>query len=276
MTNQEQLFYANEIVYVGVVALTKISILLLYLRISPRATTSQWFRNTCYILIALISSYAISMWFSIICQCTPIDYFWTQWDRMHKGKCININALIFTNSAINILYDLLVFFLPFPKIWELHLSGRKKFAVSMNFLVGLFTTICSIVRLQYLVKWGNSTNPTWDYTELTTWSLVEGNITVVCACLPPMANLMKKWWKKTGSYVSSRNKSRGYSKGSAASQSVSDRRSGVKTSKKSISKTATTVIRYDDRAPSANGDEVELVSKITDPAWDSGQPQQFV
>ncbi|RMX77454.1 hypothetical protein D0869_09879 [Hortaea werneckii] len=186
-----QMFFVLEFVYIGILVITKISILLLYLRIFP-STVSTWFRVNIWIVIGLCSAYCLAMWFSILFECDPIGYNWTRWDCEHEGNCINARALIYSSSSINIVLDLMVFFLPFPKLLKLEVSGRKKIGICLTFVLGLFVTICSAVRLQYLVRWGDSKNPTWDYNPIAIWSAVEGNVSIICCCLPAMAGPIKK------------------------------------------------------------------------------------
>ncbi|RMZ30021.1 hypothetical protein D0859_05884 [Hortaea werneckii] len=195
ITDVLYMFFVLEFVYIGILVITKISILLLYLRIFP-STVSTWFRITIWIVIGLCSAYCLAMWFSILFECDPIGYNWTRWDGEHEGNCINARALIYSSSTINIVLDLMVFFLPFPKLMKLEVSGRKKVGICLTFVLGLFVTICSAVRLQYLVRWGDSKNPTWDYNSIAIWSAVEGNVSVICCCLPAMAGPIKKALQK--------------------------------------------------------------------------------
>ncbi|RMY70375.1 hypothetical protein D0863_05817 [Hortaea werneckii] len=195
ITDVLYMFFVLEFVYIGILVITKISILLLYLRIFP-STVSTWFRVTIWIVVGLCSAYCLAMWFSILFECDPIGYNWTRWDGEHEGKCINARALIYSSSSINIVLDLMVFFLPFPKLMKLEVSGRKKIGICLTFVLGLFVTICSAVRLQYLVRWGDSKNPTWDYNPIAIWSAVEGNVSIICCCLPAMTGPIKKALQK--------------------------------------------------------------------------------
>ncbi|RMZ16238.1 hypothetical protein D0862_01324 [Hortaea werneckii] len=195
ITDVLYMFFVLEFVYIGILVITKISILLLYLRIFP-STVSTWFRVNVWIVIGLCSAYCLAMWFSILFECDPIGYNWNRWDGEHEGKCINARALIYSSSTINIVLDLMVFFLPFPKLMKLEVSGRKKIGICLTFVVGLFVTICSAVRLQYLVRWGDSKNPTWDYNPIAIWSAVEGNVSIICCCLPAMAGPIKRALQK--------------------------------------------------------------------------------
>ena len=45
-------------------------------------------------------------------------------------------------------------------------------------------TVVSILRLQSLVTFANSTNPTWDNWDVTDWSFIEVNVGIMCATLP--------------------------------------------------------------------------------------------
>lgn len=55
------------------------------------------------------------------------------------------------------------------------------------FIAGLIVasvTVVSVLRLQSLVHFANSTNPTWDDWEVSNWSTVEINVGIICACMP--------------------------------------------------------------------------------------------
>lgn len=75
---------------------------------------------------------------------------------------------------------------------KLETDWKTKIGVILTFLLGLFVTICSIVRLKFLAGWAASTNPTYDYANLALWSLIELNAGVICACLPGMASLFRR------------------------------------------------------------------------------------
>lgn len=97
-----QYFYINQYLYQAVIALTKISIVLLYLRIFPY-TVSQRFSYISWTLIAGLLAYGIG--FIIYCgfQCTPISYVWTQWDGEQEGHCSNFQLAVYINSGFNMV-----------------------------------------------------------------------------------------------------------------------------------------------------------------------------
>ena len=110
---------------------------------------------------------------------------------------MNTISQIFAASAINITFDLIVFILPIPRLLQVQISRRTKIGISMTFLVGLFVTVCSLIRLAYLVRWRTTTNPTWTYSPIALWSIVECEIGIVCACMPALAGPIKRFWSKT-------------------------------------------------------------------------------
>jgi hypothetical protein len=79
-------------------------------------------------------------------------------------------------GSVNIILDLVVFFLPIPKVLKLNASIHKRIGVCLTFLVGLFVTFVSIFRLQKLVVHINTSNPTWDLNPIAIWSQAEVNV----------------------------------------------------------------------------------------------------
>ncbi|KAF2206935.1 hypothetical protein CERZMDRAFT_22441, partial [Cercospora zeae-maydis SCOH1-5] len=189
-------FLIFTIVYTVLVMVSKVSILQLYLRIWTIDAVSIWFRRLCGFLIIVHSITIVAFVFAVIFSCGPVSYGWTFWDGLHTGYCINRSAMLYALGAINICYDVLVFILPLHNFLKLNISWRRKTGVLLIFMVGLLVTICSIVRLQYLVKIGVSKNPTWDYNNTVIWSSVECNFSVVCTCMPAMAGLLQRIWAK--------------------------------------------------------------------------------
>ena len=59
-------------------------------------------------------------------------------------------------------------------------------------------TVVSILRLQGLVSFANSTNPTWDNWEVTSWSFIEVNIGITCACLPTFRLMLVRFFPFMG------------------------------------------------------------------------------
>ena len=191
------MFWIEQYVYQAVVVVTKISIVLLYLRIFPREV-SRNFNYICYAVIVTLAAYLLAMCIFFGMQCKPISFFWKRWDGKHTGRCINYRLGVYIGSGVNIAFDLVIFFLPVPRLLKLHVKDkRRKIGVVFIFLVGLFVTVCSIIRLQYIAQIGQYANATYHYNEIGLWSGVEADVGVICACMPSIAGPILHFFRKT-------------------------------------------------------------------------------
>lgn len=185
----------------------KISICLTYLRIFD----SKRFRWIVFGAIGLNIAYAIAFLLVSIFQCWPISYAWTHWHGETVGRCNNVNAQGWASAVFNVFLDILVLSLPMPMLWKMQLNKRKKFLVMLMFGVGFFVTIVSILRLQVLIQFGDSQNltcaylvaelsttclaniTTGHYTSVGYWSTIELHASVVCACMPSIRNIIRRF-----------------------------------------------------------------------------------
>lgn len=122
-------------IYILLAWSTKISILLLYLRLFPDHT----FRRVVKVTVVLCCITGISFCVACIFRCHPIDFAWTFWDNEHKGRCsdILISAQGWPHVSVNIFADLVVLVLPLPTLLKLNLATEKKLSVIAMFSVGI-------------------------------------------------------------------------------------------------------------------------------------------
>ncbi|EME82506.1 uncharacterized protein MYCFIDRAFT_154994, partial [Pseudocercospora fijiensis CIRAD86] len=190
-----KMFFYGELFYIIGLSTVKISICLSYLRFfaSPR------FRKLVFVVILLNLLYMLGFTIPTIFQCTPVSYWWKEWDHARKGHCIaktkrRLQGLVWTSAGFNILLDMIVLGMPVPLVWKMELNTRKKILVIFMFTCGLFITAISILRLHSLVKFGDTMNPTWDYRWMARWSTIELAGMVVCACMPGIRNFIRRLW----------------------------------------------------------------------------------
>lgn len=199
---------------------TKVSILLQYLRIFPPGSQSNRFRMMCFAVLGLVSVYGAWTFFGSIFECWPIPYFW---DKSIDGHCMNQYIVWFFNAGVNIATDFIIVILPIAQIRQLNLPKRQKRLLIIVFgLAGLYVpsrdlvliflrngctrsdqdvltsyacSVCivSILRLQSLVTISNSEDPTYDNGPAATWSSIEANVGITCACLPPLRPLISRF-----------------------------------------------------------------------------------
>ncbi|KAJ3535360.1 hypothetical protein NM208_g7165 [Fusarium decemcellulare] len=91
------------------------------------------------------------------------------------------------------------------------MSWKKKFQVLLMFALGFVITIVSILRLQSLIQFAKTPNPTCNYTLIIIgtidyvahiwlvdnspavyWSVLECDMFIICACLPALRSVLSK------------------------------------------------------------------------------------
>lgn len=109
--------------------MTKISILMLYLRIFIQ----RWFRIICYILLVIITSYMIAAFFASVFQCAPVA---RAWDKRIPGSCINITTNWYANAGFSIATDIIILALPMYPIYKSKTPLKRKIALMVVFAFG--------------------------------------------------------------------------------------------------------------------------------------------
>ncbi|KAL2851549.1 hypothetical protein BJY01DRAFT_208836 [Aspergillus pseudoustus] len=180
------LFYIQEIVYIFCISMTKICLLLFYLRIFP----SKRMRTIIKISCGVTFCYGVAFIFALAFQCSPVSYNWNGWDGEHRGTCVQKNTLVVTAAALNIVLDAWVIALPIPKVLRLQASITTKLQVIFMFSVGFLITGVSIYRTIMLKIFATSTNATWDQAAGGYWSVIEVDVGLFCVCLPAVRSLL--------------------------------------------------------------------------------------
>ena len=140
LLNLRKTLYKAIPTYLAGLTLTKVSILLQYMRLFQGKTIRR------IIIGMLVFVTAFGTW-SIIASlllCRPIHYFW---DDIGNGKCMNIKAKWFSDAAVNILTDFILLSIPMPFLKGLHLPRRQKAGLIAVFSLGGFVCLVSIARL---------------------------------------------------------------------------------------------------------------------------------
>ncbi|KAL2795836.1 hypothetical protein BJX66DRAFT_336543 [Aspergillus keveii] len=185
------LFFIEEELYCICIALIKISMLLLYLRLFPNAGI----RATVFVALGLTVIWGTVSFFVLLFSCWPISYYWNEWDGEHEGRCISHNNILLAHSTINIILDVGVICIPMPTLWNLHMPLEKRLGVCIMFAVGIVVTVISIFRLVETVGFNSTTNPTKDFVPVGIWSLLEFDVAIMCACMPAIRALFIRLYK---------------------------------------------------------------------------------
>ncbi|KAI6603382.1 hypothetical protein MCOR12_003134 [Pyricularia oryzae] len=188
-------FYFGETVYVLLLGLTKISMLLFFLRVFPPPN----FRRLTYITIGLLALSTATLCMAQILQCIPVDKVWLGWQEPGflvnggSSRCINVNRLTYASAGVSILFDVIILLLPLPIIIRLDATRRLRAEIVVMLSVGVLVLITSCIRMRYIAVFADSTNPTWDATDAILWSGIEISVAVICISLPAIRVLFRSF-----------------------------------------------------------------------------------
>ena len=192
LTNFLLWFYIAEPLYIVATRLTKLSLVLLYIRLWPEKNT---FRKVCITVAALLVLSIPAGLLPVLLQCRPVSFYWTHLDPSTHGKCIEQTSLSIANAVIVITFDVVVLLLPILNLLKVRVPWMTRFGVLSVFLVGFVVTACSGVRLSYITLYSKSSmNITFDYRGLSTWSHIEVYLSLVCCSMPQMPGLVRRTW----------------------------------------------------------------------------------
>ncbi|CAG8956814.1 hypothetical protein HYFRA_00011203 [Hymenoscyphus fraxineus] len=183
ITLLRKLYYVSQIIYILNLATCKFAILLLYHRIF----TSARFRVGLWIAISMMILHHFTFTMVVVFQCNPIK---TVWSPEVPGKCLNTVAIIYAGAAFNIIEDIIIMALPVGELTSLKLDIRKRIALGFLFASGSAACITSMVRLKFIITYGNTVDSTWDNVDVVLWSTIEIYAALICACficLRPLA-----------------------------------------------------------------------------------------
>ncbi|KAH6706333.1 hypothetical protein BKA61DRAFT_558837 [Leptodontidium sp. MPI-SDFR-AT-0119] len=177
---------ASTIIYCLSILFIKLSILLLYLRISP----DKKFRAAVYLVIVVVVGYNLGSAFVNLFSCTPIAKSWDL--SITSGSCINRPIFYFANAGLNIGTDFVMLLLPIPMLWNLHMPMRQKAGLIGVFMAGSFVCIVSIIRLKYLFPLLKNPDITWAVVPALVWCTIEIDVGIICACLPTLKPVLRR------------------------------------------------------------------------------------
>ncbi|KAM5363544.1 hypothetical protein ACJZ2D_011987 [Fusarium nematophilum] len=204
------LFYVGVPLYHTTTVLTKIVILLLYKRVFG---IDPVFLRIAYGTATVCISYWVAFMAVDIFQCIPVSYAWTRWDGEHQGSCIAYLPATYAVSIINIVLDVWIISLPWPRLLNMQMNWKKRIHALLMVSVGAFITLISALRLSSLQQYADSENPTCivqigsqhlrtvannqgagDYIAIGYYSVIEANVGVVCTCMPDIRTLLIRFW----------------------------------------------------------------------------------
>ncbi|KAI9788511.1 MAG: hypothetical protein M1816_006851 [Peltula sp. TS41687] len=181
--------YAGRPFYMAGITGFKVALCLAYLRIVPPRNKRIFKPLIWFVLISCVLAHLAGT-LVLILQCNPVrkSFYPTT-----PGHCLPDPQTFYALAVITIFFDCVIFLLPIPLLARVQINMRRKIALIGVFLLGLFTTVCSIMRLvqiRTISKNGNS-------TMLVLWGTIEMNVGIALTCLPTLTPLFHFFREKT-------------------------------------------------------------------------------
>lgn len=149
---------ASTIIWALSFTTAKMSILLLYLQLSP-VTKVRW---AVYFTLFVVVSYSLIAALTTIFGCVPIEATWDYRPAVHAGAaCLDRKNAIYATSSFNTITDFTILLLPIPMFWNLQMPRRQKAALISLVLVGSVVCIVSMVRTVSMPKLWNHFGYAW-------------------------------------------------------------------------------------------------------------------
>lgn len=172
--------YAGRPFYQLGISFFKIALLVSYLRLL-QGTDHKLYAKVVWVVIWLVFLSHLGCTFALVFACTPVDKSWTP---LKDGTCLPAGPSFTGYAVVTIVSDIVVTLLPIPVLVKLNVSRSKKMGLIVVFILGIFTTICSVMRYTQInrIQFGDGNS-----TMLVLWGTIEFNVGNVVSSLPFLA-----------------------------------------------------------------------------------------
>ncbi|GME24671.1 putative integral membrane protein [Neofusicoccum parvum] len=186
---QNQMFIAKQLVayqavYYAAMATVKQSYLFFYLRIFPNKEFKVWV----WVCMFLVGGYWLGSMLQIFLICSPFEMNWNP--TIPGGHCASYNVAFTTIGCVNMVTDLIIMLLPLPFIRNLQMAIGTKIGLYVIFLIGLFVTAITIIRI-HVLSVVDFTDLSYSMHDAAFWSVAEPAVAIINSCIPTMRPLLK-------------------------------------------------------------------------------------
>ncbi|KAG9645363.1 hypothetical protein KCU95_g10263, partial [Aureobasidium melanogenum] len=163
--NLRKTLYKAIPTYLAGLTLTKLSILLQYMRLFKEKAIHRFIVG----MLVFVAAY--------------VHYFW---DGIGNAKCMDFKAKWFSDAAVSIVTDCILLSIPMPYLKSLNLPYRQKAGLIAVFALGGFVCLVSIARLGPLYTIATSADVSRHNGPSAFLSSMEVNVGIICASLPSL------------------------------------------------------------------------------------------
>ncbi|KAK3301753.1 uncharacterized protein B0T15DRAFT_544519 [Chaetomium strumarium] len=172
--------YAGRPIYQMGISFFKVALLISYLRLF-KGTSHVIYRRVVWIAIFLVVAGHLGCSLCLIFACNPVN---KSWEPTIPGTCLAPGPSFTAYAVVTIVSDVGVTIIPIPMLLRLKVNIYKKLGLIVIFILGIFTTICSIFRYTQIdrIQHGDGNS-----TMLIVWGVIEFNVGNIVSSLPFLA-----------------------------------------------------------------------------------------
>lgn len=203
--------YAAQIILFPALALSKMSICLAYLRIFYTDKRGRYMIQALLVLLVLLT---FPFMFQVAFQCRPIHVYWTE--GRPAGKCLHDLPAFFMSGSLNVFVDVALMGIVLPRVLELKLHKRQRWALIGIVLLGSLAVAAGIARMVRVSRSLAMPNfdPSWDAYDVSIWTSTEIYVSLLCASAPGVKPVVVKVLPKILGSSFSRGRTRATGEGS--------------------------------------------------------------
>ncbi|GAB1321014.1 hypothetical protein MFIFM68171_11224 [Madurella fahalii] len=187
--------YAGRPIYQMGISFFKVALLISYLRLF-KGTSHNAYRRVVWIAMVAIVAGHLGCALTLIFACSPVE---RSWNPSVPGTCLAPGPSFTAYAIVTIVSDVVVAIIPIPALVQLKVNRGKKIGLVVIFLLGLFTTLCSVFRYLQIdrIQYGDGNS-----TMLILWGVIEFNVGNMVSSLPFLAPIfLRKAREYTNKYA---------------------------------------------------------------------------
>ncbi|OTB17460.1 hypothetical protein K445DRAFT_316070 [Daldinia sp. EC12] len=181
-----RLSYATISTYQVSLVLTKISILLFYLRILKL----PYQRILIFITMGCVAVYGTVFFLLTFFLCNPVEGRY-EFD-IRVGHCLAYYPILTASAALHTTTDLWMIGMVLPHILKMTLPLRQKIALAFVLTLGIFVACASLTRMAVAWEFLNPKYAQWDSFSFAIWTTLESSLGLVCASVPMLKPLVRQ------------------------------------------------------------------------------------
>ncbi|KAM3153731.1 hypothetical protein ABEW05_005838 [Botrytis cinerea] len=188
-------WWFDESLYALTTLFVRLSISVFLLRLSTRSLH----KSIIYATQASVLIFTIVFIVLVVCQCTPFDYFWKQYEGA-TGFCVDssiVPAASVAHSVIGFTVDWTLGLLPICIMWDSKISMKAKVSISGVLSLGLLAGIATIIRIPFIKVLPITNDFLYATTDIAIWSTVEPGLGIIAFSGATLRPLLRLFFPKT-------------------------------------------------------------------------------